>query len=102
MTNQEIDHKLAEAMGYKELVENEGYLWEPSTDMSDAWEVAERFGKLALAIEKTVHSKLHPERERYTAYIGMSSAVAETAPMAICLAALRVIERDKNDKKANI
>jgi hypothetical protein len=88
MENIEIDRKLAEAMGYKELVEN-GYLWEPSVDMSDAWEVAERFGV----------QQLNKRDDGWRVWVGIDkkweSVDAETAPLAICKAALKVIENGR-------
>jgi hypothetical protein len=91
MTNLEIDRKLAEAMGYKELVEN-GYLWEPSVDMSDAWEVAERFGVEEL--KKTDKGLWAATIYKHNAF-GWFMETAETAPLAICKAALKVIENGR-------
>jgi hypothetical protein len=97
MTNLEIDRKLAEAMGYKELVENEGYLWEPSIDMSDAWEVAEHFK--ILGINRTVDWKWMASAIIDTPKVYQHiKETNESAPLAICKAALKVIEGSKSDE----
>ncbi|WP_037581447.1 BC1872 family protein [Sporolactobacillus terrae] len=92
--NAVIDSKLAEAMGYKQLVENEGYLWEPSTDMSDAWEVSERFGLDSISRNQ--------ENGTWTAVFktnnGLIVQTESTAPLAICKAALKIIEGSKSDE----
>jgi hypothetical protein len=94
MENAEIDCKLAEAMGYKELVEN-GYLWEPSIDMSDAWEVAERFG---IDDIRRLYTGEWLVWKRGKSTMDGLTAQAETAQLAICKAALKVIEGSKSDE----
>lgn len=97
MTNLEIDRKLAEAMGYKMTVDKDGVQWldsgdifYPSANMVDAWAVAEHFGFRYLR-KNTLTGK-------YQAYLQFANEKADTAPMAICLAALQLIEGSKSDE----
>jgi hypothetical protein len=101
MTNIEIDRKLAEAMGYEVMNDNPIVLvryekgcnwqaWQPHGYMKDAWEVAEHFGFRYLR-KNTLNGK-------YYAYLRFANEKADTAPMAICLAALQMIEGSKSDE----
>ncbi|WP_332238910.1 BC1872 family protein [Sporolactobacillus sp. KGMB 08714] len=120
MTNLEIDRKLAEAMGYKILNENfRGHLmlidpkshdawgefsygceWKPTESMSDAWKVAERFGLAELKNQRYGNGRWKALMAIKHSYWFMQ-AEAETAPLAICKAALKVIEGSKNNAAEN-
>lgn len=96
MTNHEIDRKIAEAMGYRLGKQSmDGTLrvyksetnkvpryFRPTESMSDAWEVAEKFGLTDLRSYAG---------GRWIAWFGSFAEYDESAPLAICLAALKVI-----------
>jgi len=73
-----------------------------STDIAAAWEVVERLSAFGFA---TVHrfddTTIHPPLKKYSVEVsirqGMGRSVANTAPLAICLAALKAI--DVEDKE---
>jgi hypothetical protein len=97
MTNLEIDRKLADKMRYDKnglflATDDDGnyILWHPTTNMVDAWAVAEHFGFRYLR-KNTLTGK-------YQAYLQFANEKADTAPMAICLAALQLIEGSKSDE----
>lgn len=101
MTNLEIDRKLAEAMGYEIDTHTLGELrvfknasnkvaryFRPTESMSDAWEVAERFCFDDIsrnAVEGTWTAVFNTDS-------GLVVKTEQTAPLAICKAALKVIE----------
>jgi hypothetical protein len=109
MTNLEIDRKLAEAMGFTvlqgqkvmnqiQIVDDSGEKrsFAPVISMEDAWEVAERFGFRSLrlsGITEKYNVFLENQQATYTAY-----AEDKSAPLAICKAALKVIEGSKSDE----
>lgn len=79
------------------LGENLGYLsfqqWQPSSSIEDAWHVVE---KLRTDDDLATQFWIEPREDGYMVKIDTEEAwqtiVADTAPMAICLAALRHIE----------
>lgn len=110
MTNQEINKEIAEkVMGWKDGKHPHddflnsgwggGYVFSPSTDISDAWLVVEKMREKGFWFdlnngegdswdanfeEKTLIAELHSVRGE------------KSAPLAICKAALKAIEKDKN------
>lgn len=108
MTNLEIDRKLAEAMQFPQITPptkrgklivwktftSKGVYWHPTTDMGDAWEVAERFGLTDLRKETTLGE------DHWFAVFSYESIMefGKTAPLAVCKAALKVIEGSKTDE----
>lgn len=67
--------------------------WSPSTDIAAAWEVVETMCKREDVVYFTVE-RFGPseyEDEPYRAFCNKISAVAKTAPLAICLAALAAV-----------
>ncbi|WP_028982859.1 BC1872 family protein [Sporolactobacillus terrae] len=108
MTNLEIDCKLAEAMGYEvyefglpdvkvykdppETWKRPCEDWYPTINMQDAWEVAKHFGFRYL--------RKNSLTRQFEAFLDCGSTYekARTAPMAICKAALKVIEGQERSK----
>lgn len=102
MTELKISRKLAEAMGYeldgrsfddvigvyKNASNRVPRYFRPHRDMSDAWEVAERFGLDSISRNAT--------EDTWTAAFdtdgGLIVQTEKTAPLAICFAALKVID----------
>ena len=64
--------------------------WCPSTSISDAWEVVEKVSA-RVSMEYVFELYLH-EGGTWEAGFGMESAYADTAPLAICRAALAALE----------
>jgi hypothetical protein len=108
MENIEIDRKLAEKMGYEVVGNNPTVAitdkyghrtWNPSENMSDAWKVAERFGLCEIRREENPHAWVavftdgFEENQLHQSF----SYRDKSAPMAICLAALKVIEGRNDD-----
>jgi hypothetical protein len=109
MNNLEIDRKLAEAMGFKRIrfepIGNQitvfdgtiNHIFQPTLEMRDAWEVAEHFK--ILGINRTVDWKWMAsaiiDTPKVYQYIKETN---ESAPLAICKAALKVIEGSKSDE----
>lgn len=105
--NLAIDRKLAKAMGI-EVEESKTFhslwimdgemndIWNPVNDMAQAWKVAERFGFKCLrksGITGQYNAFFGNQHITYSGY-----AVDESAPLAICKAALKVIEGSKSDE----
>ncbi|ONK21212.1 hypothetical protein BLX87_23065 [Bacillus sp. VT-16-64] len=79
--------------------------WAPSSDISDAWLVVEKLKN------KKTYLNICPEKERCTVdtwyeddngyYLPYTSVEAKTAPLAICLAALKSVgvEVESNERK---
>lgn len=114
MENIEIDRKLAEAMGYE--VYELGYPdvvkvykdppetwkrpcedWYPTINMQDAWKVAEKFNLGCLDYHNNKWGATMLADGRFRDMPDYIVASAESAPMAISLAALKVIERSKEN-----
>jgi hypothetical protein len=107
MNNLEIDRNLAEAMGLPTTNDNdhvvliavgfESRIFSPSKDMRDAWEVAERFGLCEIRREENPHAWVavftdgFEENQLHQSF----SSRDKSAPMAICKAALKVIENGR-------
>lgn len=100
MTNLEINQKLAEAMGIRVSkskqsdclwIENGEMtdIWDPVHDMTQAWEVAERFNLRCLDAIKDKWKAILLIDNKWVV------ASADTAPFAICKAALKVIRGEK-------
>ena len=67
--------------------ENASVEWKPSTQIADAWPVLERFDEYAI----------YKDEHRVVCKVAMkedvwSMSIANTAPLAICLAALEAVE----------
>lgn len=60
-----------------------------STDISAAWEVVEKFKSENKSV--TVDGGLYVDGYRFSAEMGHSWTIADSAPMAICLAALKSV-----------
>lgn len=83
---------------YYDVVKEDGTIehvtirWAPSEDIYAAWEVVEHFGTFSLARAWKLDDK---EWRGYSCWLGVGpegySALAETAPLAICRAALLVV-----------
>jgi hypothetical protein len=120
LTNQEIDELVAEkVMGWKRVNEKPNwwnnpiydspeYYWiKPdgtktcypanySSDISEAWEVVEKFFILELSkMSNECSVSLYGE-----VYTNKGHSVANTAPIAICLAALEAVGYDIPESKA--
>lgn len=71
--------------------------WTPSSDISAAWEVIEKLHVLVLGISRSADKNWHA---RFSRYHGMGdfedfpSVTNRSAPLAICLAALKVKDID--------
>jgi hypothetical protein len=88
--------------------DDEGSEWQPSTDMADAWQVVEKMAEdNEWVLNELEHSLDHEGRiNGFYCYfhhleIGSGGSVkAETAPLAICLAALKAkgIDVEREDK----
>jgi hypothetical protein len=111
MTNLEIDCKLAEAMDYKILaalplviIKEKPYLtarqWSPHLYMGDAWEVAKRLGLCEIRREENPYAWVavftdgFEEDQLHQSF----SSRDKSAPMAICKAALKVVEGGNSDE----
>lgn len=69
--------------------------WSPSTDIASAWEVVEKMGRHEISIHMRSDSNTDCVTKRYYLMDYTCRALlaeAETAPHAICLAALKAIE----------
>jgi len=79
-------------------------LWNPSTDIRAAWEVAERAGVFILNRESMSEKRwragvyLHPLSARGRSERAVY-AFADTAPLAICLAALKACGFPREDER---
>lgn len=108
MTNLEINMRIALAMGYNDVQVHGGYVYyrdekedaiykfNPTESISDTWKVAEWIGfvKLYFGCDGLYHVYLDIENLEY--------AEAETAQRAICLSAMKVINRERDQLNEKI
>jgi hypothetical protein len=107
MNNLEIDRRLGKVFGYQKVRNKESgfnwsaegeqgfFEWEPSVNMRDAWEVAEKFNLGCLDYHNNKWGATMLVDGRFRDMPDYIVASAETAPMAISLAALKVIENGR-------
>lgn len=110
MDLRKIDSLIAEKVmgwGLKELnvcsawIDNQNgwclkQLWNPSRDMRDAWKVVKKLNEIfTVDVQDTLNDGasccLYEFQEETESLIPYSATEAETAPLAICLAALKSV-----------
>lgn len=72
--------------------------WSPSTDIKDAWEVVERMMQLGRAVDIARNGTINEPLDDWEVcfprgeHPALTMASAVTAPLAICLAALKCVQ----------
>lgn len=79
-----IEYRKDGSLTYSEA-DDESLFWSPSTDITHAWEVVERMIALGKALSMATHGH---DNEEWSVTFGRSNALAHTAELAICRAAL--------------
>lgn len=67
--------------------------WAPSVDIECAWRVAEKLRFCVVPLEVYDSEAASESHGAWAAGVDGQSVIADTAPLAICLAALKVVEK---------
>uniref|UniRef100_A0A6H1ZYF8 Phage ABA sandwich domain-containing protein n=1 Tax=viral metagenome TaxID=1070528 RepID=A0A6H1ZYF8_9ZZZZ len=105
-----INEKMAKLMGWTQFLTNTdgeilavaeetgrgNFIWHPSTDIAQAWMVIEKIVQDGTKVE--IGNNYYDENDWYCQFgiegLGEKFAYADTAPMAICLAAEKAGRRE--------
>ena len=94
MNNRELDAKMAELMGWTPIeFESDYHRWCPSTDIADAWLVVEKI-KIRFSLTSLKTFKNGKWLCRTGDRMNVITVIADTAPLAICRAALMAVEAE--------